>query len=104
MELRVADITDAIEVHLSDSAAAEYQGKRIRVPVMVSGKDSTPYLCPKTVKCYCPEPGEGKKCNNCGLALRAGEIISTLDSSTRDLMKLIKCTDKQQLAAIKEVV
>ena len=97
-EQRIADESEACDVHLADSAEATLYGKRIRIPTMVSGKDSTPYLCPKRIKASCGDAadGESKKCANCALALHAGEIIKELSSVDKDLMKLIKCTDKQQ--------
>lgn len=106
IEDRVADESEAAEVHLSDSASAELYGKRIRVPVMVSGKDGTPYVCPKVIKATCGDAadGESKKCSSCALALHAGEMTRTLTSIDKDLMKLIKCTDKQQLATIVDML
>lgn len=44
IEDRLADEAEAIELHLSDSSAAEYFGRRLSIPVMVSGKDNTLYL------------------------------------------------------------
>lgn len=100
------DLSEAIEVHLADSALAEYQGKRIRVPVMVSGKDSTPYVCPRVVTCTCKsaDTEDSKKCNKCTLPLHAGELTYTFSSSTRNLMKLIQCSDKVQMDTIKSIV
>lgn len=103
---RIADEADAQEVHLSDSSEASFYGKRLRIPVMVSGKDSTPYICPRTVKAYCGDAadGENKRCEKCTLSLHAGEITKALSSADKDIMKLIKCTDKQQVAAIREML
>lgn len=105
-EDRVADESEAHEVHLSESSEAKLYGKRVRIPVMVSGKDSTPYLAPKTIKAFCGDAadGESKKCQNCSLALHAGEMTRNLSSVDKDLMKLIKCTDKQQNAVIFEML
>ena len=105
-EARIADEGEATEVHLADSSAAELNGKRIRVPVMVSGKDGTPYVCPRTVKAYCGDAADAdnKKCSHCNLAINAGEIIRTFNSSDKDIMKLIKCTDKQQQATILDML
>ena len=104
-EQRLADDNEATEVHLSDSSSAKFNGKRLRIPVMVSGKDGTPYVCPKKVRLYCGDSadGENKKCQNCKLALHAGEIIRELTSADKDLMKLIKCTDKQQQSTLLEM-
>ena len=105
-EDRVADENEAHEVHLSESSEASLYGKRVRIPVMVSGKDSTPYLCPKVIKAYCGDAadGENKRCASCSLALHAGELTRTLASVDKDLMKLIKCTDKQQQAVMYEML
>lgn len=105
-ENRIADESEAEEVHLADSSEAGLVGKRIRVPVMVSGKDSTPYLCPKVIKASCGDASdtEARKCQNCNLALNAGEMVKTMTASDRDLMKLIKCTEKQQQAVIYEIL
>lgn len=102
VEERVADETDAQEVHLADSAEAQYYRKRLRIPVMVSGKDSTPYLCPKVIQVTCGDAADGdsKRCANCNLAINAGEITRTFSSLDEEIMKMIKCTDKQQEAVI----
>ena len=104
-EDRVADETEAQEVHLADSSEASFYGKRVRIPVMISGKDGTPYLCPKVIKASCGDAaGDGKKCTACTLAVNGGEIIKTLSSTSKDLMKLIKCTDVYQLGVIKSML
>lgn len=101
-EERIVDDGTAKEVHLADSADAELQGKRIRIPVMVSGKDNTPFLCPRTVLAQCGEAagGSAKKCADCKLALNAGEMTLSLASNEPCIMKLIKCTDKAQQGAL----
>ena len=106
IEERVADETEAQEVHLSDSSEAGFFGKRLRIPVMVSGKDSTPYLCPKVIRAFCGDAADddNKKCSKCQLALYAGEMEKTLSSVDKDVLKLIKCTEKQQMAVIYEML
>lgn len=104
-ETRLADESEAAEVHLSYSADAQYVGKRIRVPVMVSGKDSTPYVCPRVLKARCGESaGELKKCSSCALAVHAGEMSRTLTTQDPGVMKLIKCTEAQQQRMVKELL
>lgn len=106
VENRLADEAESIEVHLSDSAEAQYNSKRIRVPVMVSGKDGTPFVCPKVVRAYCGDAAdaENKKCSHCSLALHAGELTQTLTSSNKDILRLIKCTDHQQQLTLCEIL
>lgn len=102
----LADEVSSEEVHLSDSSEAAYYGKRLSIPIMVSGKDSTPYLCPKTIRGYCGDAADSsnKKCAKCSLALHAGEMSKTLTSIDKDVMKLIKVTEKQQQATLLEMM
>lgn len=105
-ESRIADEQEAVEVLLAESSAAQYKGQRLRIPVMVSGKDGTPYVCPKIIRGYCGDSAdpENKKCFKCQLAVNAGEIVRHLGSMDKELIKLIKCTDKQQQAALVELL
>ncbi len=104
-EARLADESEAEEVHLSSSADAQYVNKRIKVPVMVSGKDSTPYVCPRIIRARCGEAaGESKKCASCMLSINAGEINRELSSKDSGVMKLIKCPDIQQQKRIRELL
>ena len=102
----VVNEADVVDVHLATSASAEYYGKRIRVPVMVSGKDTTPFLCPSKVKVSCGDAadGENKKCASCSLAVHAGELCRTFTSVDQDLLKFIKCSDKAQQALLLETL
>lgn len=97
---------EAEEVHLSDSASAEHFGKRLRIPVMVSGKDTSPFVCPKDVKVSCGDSAdsENKKCATCSLAIHAGELTRTFTSKDQEIMKFIKCTEKQQRMNILETL
>lgn len=98
----LADETEAVDVHLANSANANLQGKRVKVAVMVSGKDGTPYLCPSKVKYYCGDAadGENKKCSNCSLPTTAGELTIEYKNH-KDMLKLIRCTDKTQMETLK---
>lgn len=103
---RIVEDADVTDVHLADSSAAKLQGKRLSIPVMVSGKDGTPFLCPKTIKAYCGDASdsENKKCQNCQLAVHAGEMTKTLQSIDKDIMKLIKCSEHAQKLVINELL
>ena len=102
----IVDTLDSTEVHLSDSATADLYGKRLRIPVMVSGKDSTPYICPKKIKVFCGDAADAdnKKCYNCALAMHAGEMSRELTAADKDVLKLIRCTDKQQDAVLFDIL
>lgn len=104
-EARLADESEAEEIHLALSADAQYVNKRIRVPVMVSGKDTTPYVCPRVLKARCGDAaGESKKCASCALSVNAGEIVRELSSRDSSVMKLIKCPESQQQKRIRELL
>jgi hypothetical protein len=99
------DDVDVTDVHLADSALAQYYGKRVKVPVMVSGKDQTPYIVPRSIRATCPEPGDNDKlCFNCALSANGGELTRELTSVDKDVMKLIKCTDKTQESVVKDIL
>ncbi len=103
---RLADEAEAIELHLAESSSAKYYGKRLSIPVMISGKDNTPYVCPKVLKAECGESfdSDSKKCNKCTLSVLAGERTKELSSADRDVLKLIRCTEKQQQQVICEIL
>lgn len=104
-DIPLTDITEAENVHLADSADAQFTNKRLRVPVMVSGKDTTPFVCPRSIKATCGEQaGESKKCNSCILSLHAGEITRELTSRDAGIMKLIKCSDNVQQRMLREIL
>ena len=103
---RVADESKSVEVTLADSSDAQYKNKRIKVPVMVSGKDTAPYIVPRTVLISCGDAADAdsKKCLNCGLMSYAGDYRKVLTAADDCVLKLIKCTDKQQETVIKEII
>lgn len=105
-EPRLADDSEAHEVHLADSGNADLQGKRVRVPVMVSGKDGTPFLCPRLIEATCGEnaDSENKKCARCALAKYAGHLEKELGPGNQEILKLIKCSDKQQRQVLTEIL
>lgn len=99
----LANETEAIDVHLSKSANASLYGKRVKVAVMISGKDSTPYLCPQKIKYYCGDASdaENKKCTSCSLSANAGELRIEFTAFNKDMLKLIRCTEKTQIETLK---
>jgi hypothetical protein len=106
MEAGIVDEVEAVDVHLSASASAKLYGKRMQVPIMVSGKDHTPYVVPKIIKASCGDNADSEKkaCQSCNLCVTAGEMSRELKSVDRDLMKLVKGTEKQQYATIVEML
>lgn len=102
----VIDEIDAIPVHLADASNSIYNCKRIKVQVMVSGKDQTPYIVPRKIKASCGDSGDSevKACKECALLACAGELTMELEAVDKDVMKLVNCTDKAQNEAIKSIL
>lgn len=98
-----AEEAEATSVHLAISSNAKYFGQRVKIPIMVTGKDSAPFLCPKKIKYYCGDAAdaENKKCSICQLSACAGEMTIELTSYQNDMLKLIRCTEKQQMEVLR---
>lgn len=103
LEHTISDDVEAKDVHLSNSAKADLYGKRIQVPIMVSGKDTTPFIVPKRIRAYSSGEG-GKGCKTCMLCANGGEMHYELSAVNKDIMKLINVTEKQQQQAIIEMM
>lgn len=96
------DTTEEVPVvPLAQSSGARYAGKRIKIPVLVAGKESAPYVYPSSVRLTCDAQSEDNKlCNACALNYKK-RIDLQLQSSTAFMLKLIDCADDKQRAAIK---
>ena len=90
-------------VALSKSSDAHYAGRRIKVPVLVAGKESAPFIYPKdiTVSCDAADPDD-KKCTACLMCYKKRQDIS-LTSKDALILKLIDCPDDKQLETLKRV-
>lgn len=87
-------------VSLAASSNARYAGKRIKIPVLVAGKDSAPYIYPKMIRISCSEGAEDKKaCSSCSIFDRKRADVQ-VSSSNNLMLKLVGCTDAAQKAII----
>lgn len=102
----IVDQVEAKDVHLSDSASADLHGKRLQIPIMLSGKDTTPYIVPKKIRAYCGDAADSEKkmCQSCNLCLNAGEMVREFGAVDKEIMKLMKVSDKLQNQAMIEVL
>jgi hypothetical protein len=82
------------EVSLPQSSEARFVGRPLQVSVMVSGKDTTPYVVPKRVKASCPVDGR-KACSWCSMALFGGKREVEFGPDDRDLMAFTMSSDTQ---------
>lgn len=90
-------------VALSKSSDACYAGRRIKVPVLVAGKESAPFIYPKdiTISCDAADPDD-KKCAACLMCYRKRQDLA-LTSKDALILKLIDCPDDKQLETLKRV-
>jgi hypothetical protein len=89
-------------VHLSKADSAEYHNKKIKIPVMVSGKSQNSFSVPKKIKLSCSgSDPESKRCMNCSLCTAGGFLEVNYSPTDRDLLKLFGCNDKAKEGAVK---
>lgn len=95
---------DTPVVSLAASSNARYTGKRIKIPVLIAGKESAPYIYPKTIRIACVEGGEDKKqCATCSLLVKK-RIDIQIHSSNSLMLKLVDCSDSVQRDILKTIV
>lgn len=91
------------EVHLSESSKAFYVGKQVRVPVLVCGKDKSPYLYPKHIHASCSIAHKAR-CLMCPLKAHGGEMDIEIDTMSPHILQLIECSEAQQKGIIKGLI
>lgn len=90
-------------VPLAASSNARYTGKRIKVPVLVAGKESAPFIYPKTTVITCDYfDEERKQCSSCLLAATKRKDVS-LTSQSAFMLKLIDCKDEDQRRIMRNI-
>lgn len=105
LDRATAEEIEVKDVRLVDSAKADLYGKRIQVPIMVSGKDTTPFIIPKRIRAFNNDiDEEAKQCHSCALCAAGGELRIELSAVDKDIMRLINVTEKQQTQAIVDIM
>ncbi len=100
---KVERINDGVvhEVSLHASSSKKYFQQRVKIPVIVSGKDLAPYFVPKVVSFSC---GMGlRKCSGCGLGPNGaeGSLEMNIDQPA-DILRLIGVSEERQKIFLKE--
>lgn len=89
------DDSNAIETTLVHSVDAAYTGKRIKMPVMISGKGTNSDVFPYKVVAQClAQSQEGKSCSYC--PLNEGPYERCFSASSNVPLALVECTDEVQ--------
>lgn len=96
-----SDDEDIVSVSLYNARLAKYRGRKVKMRVLVVGKDLAPYTIPRKVKFNCTSATpENKDCTSCMINLSGGEAILELAPNPR-LLNLIRCTDAQQQTCLR---
>lgn len=89
------DDSNAIETTLVQSVDAAFNGKRIKMPVMISGKGTSTSIFPYKVLAQCmAQEREGKQCSYCPLS--EGPLEQYFKADTNKPLSFIECTDAAQ--------
>lgn len=90
------------EVSLSEARQAQYRGKKVKMKVLVVGKDLAPYTIPRKIKFTCNQmTPENKLCQTCNVSNNGGEAILEMPPNP-NLLNLIRCTDVQQVGFLRQ--
>lgn len=90
-EDHIIDKEEAVKVHLSDTAKADFTGKKVSFDCLVSGKLDTPYIVPKKVVYYCHEEAVCDK--ECVLHDFAGVMEKEFHENDRVLIEVTHQND-----------
>ncbi|GAH15561.1 unnamed protein product, partial [marine sediment metagenome] len=95
-------ITDdkVYKVTLNDAAKKDYYYKKIKMNVIVSGKDLAPYFAPCKIHLRC-EQGM-KMCQSCKLGLAGGELDVEFSPVHNEILQLINCSEEKQKILIRQ--
>ena len=100
----VEEAEDAPIIPLAYSSNAKYAGRRLKIPVLIAGKESAPYVVPMSVCISCSETDKEKKvCETCALVTKK-RIDIQMTSTTPLLLKLVDVTDMIQRDTLKKIV
>lgn len=94
---------EPVNLHLSNASRAEFYNQPIRVPVMVSGKTTAPYLVPKTVRMTCGMPGL-RMCERCPVAQRAGNLTHSLEYDSNEVLQFTEVNEQTRERQLKQKV
>jgi 5S rRNA maturation endonuclease (ribonuclease M5) len=89
-----------VKVRLFEASEARLRGKRLEMPVLMSGKTTTPYTIPYKFSAKC-DLSNKKFCGVCPLAEVGGERDVVLSASDPNVLQLVNVTTTQQQTALK---
>jgi hypothetical protein len=87
---------------LHQASDARHRGKRLELPVLLSGKSMTPYLVPYKFNVHC-DMNNKRLCGICPLADYGGNRDVTLTASNPAVLSLVGVSDESQQKALKQL-
>jgi len=88
-------------VPLSKASEAVFIGRKVTIPVMVTGKADSPYIYPKKVILTCTPDLETPMCASCAIAHNGGTTEVNFQMQNQVLIDLINRTSSSRNAIIK---
>jgi len=91
---------EPLKLHLGEASRAEHNGKLIECNVVVSAKDTAPYIVPRVIEVVCPRDKD-----MCLFCPRAGEKDSqfTIHETDSRLLELVAVPSTQVNMALKQI-
>ncbi|MAE82916.1 MAG: hypothetical protein CMB80_09290 [Flammeovirgaceae bacterium] len=90
-KLKVEKVSKPVKTDLFSSSKGEFYGKNIQVPVLVVGKDLTPYMLPRKIQATCT--AGMKKCQACPLG--GGQVETEFDVYHPDILNMVDQRKKE---------
>jgi hypothetical protein len=80
---------EPVHLHLSHASQAEFYNKPVRFSVMVSGKTTSPYLVPESVRMGCPASVRGTldMCDRCPVQENGGPLLAHIQFESNDILQ-----------------
>ncbi len=85
---------------LAQASDAKYYFRRVEMDVVISGKDTQPYLPPRIIELKCPM-GQSS-CKRCGIAPYGGKFEIVLDHLSADILQWIDCSEEHHQNLIRK--
>ncbi len=83
-----------LDVELAAATSPASTGRWLRFRAVVSGKDTVPYLAPKTIQLTCKMAL--KVCKFCSIGQANGRLTHEIPGDRGEVLKMIDCTEDQQ--------
>ena len=96
---------EPVVCHLSEASRACYRGLPVQLDVVVSGKDTAPYLIPRKIAVRCaPNPDKRARCKDCPLAPFGGHYEWEIPPDHPVIMEFIGVSSKTKFGILQRLL